>query len=163
MNRHYTTEQYSATVNQLRKTFKDVSITTDIIAGFPGETDEEFNSTFKFLEDIRLSKMHVFKYSSRKGTRAENLPDQVPPEVKESRSQRLIDLDRKFEREFIEGFIGSIMDILFEDTVDGRASGYTKNYIRVSVPTTSDLSGQIHEVKLLECMGNEAAGEIVRR
>lgn len=162
MNRHYTSEEYKATVEGLRQAFPDVSITTDVIVGFPGETDEEFKSTYEFLKDIRLSKMHIFKYSPRKGTRAAQYKEQVPPEVKEQRSKILLELDSELERAFIEKFISRKMDVLFEEMNREISNGYTKNYIKVSVNSEDDISGKIYDVNLTECVGNYAKGYIIR-
>lgn len=162
MNRHYTSEEYKATVEGLRQAFPDVSITTDVIVGFPGETDEEFRSTYEFLKDIKLSKMHIFKYSPRKGTRAAQYKEQVPPEVKEQRSKILLELDSELERIFIEKFISRKMDVLFEEMNGGISNGYTKNYIKVSVNSEDDISGKIYDVNLTECVGNYAKGYIIR-
>lgn len=162
MNRHYTSEEYKATVEGLRQAFLDVSITTDVIVGFPGETDEEFKSTYEFLKDIRLSKMHIFKYSPRKGTRAAQYKEQVPPEVKEQRSKILLELDSELERIFIEKFISRKMDVLFEEMNGEISNGYTKNYIKVSVNSEDDISGKIYDVNLTECVGNYAKGYIIR-
>lgn len=162
MNRHYTSEEYKATVEGLRQAFPDVSITTDVIVGFPGETDEEFKITYEFLKDIRLSKMHIFKYSPRKGTRAAQYKEQVPPEVKEQRSKILLELDSELERIFIEKFISKKMDVLFEEMNGEISNGYTKNYIKVSVNSENDISGKIYDVNLTECVGNYAKGYIIR-
>lgn len=158
MNRHYTASEYKSIVESLRKAFKDVSVTTDVIVGFPGETDEEFKKTYDFLKDIKLSKMHIFKYSPRKGTRAAAYKDQVKPDIKENRSKILLELDEILEREFIESFVSKKMDVLFEELNDGVSCGYTRNYIKVSVNTKKDLSGEIHDVLLKKCEGNYALG-----
>ncbi|QCX32412.1 tRNA (N(6)-L-threonylcarbamoyladenosine(37)-C(2))-methylthiotransferase MtaB [Caloramator sp. E03] len=161
MNRHYTTGEYKGIVTKLREKIQDVSISTDIIVGFPGETDEEFNETYKFLEDIKLSKMHIFKYSERKGTRAEKLPNKVDPLVKEIRSQKLIKLDEIFEESFIKKFINSEMKVLFEEGDDGIYFGYTTNYIKVMVKSKEDITGKIMNVKLVNCLKNVAEGNLI--
>lgn len=102
MNRHYTTAEYEKIVSSLRVSIPDVSITTDIIVGFPGETEEEFDITYDYLKRIKLSKMHIFKYSPRKGTRAAGFKDQVDAVKKEERSTKLIDLDKELEQQFEE-------------------------------------------------------------
>lgn len=162
MNRHYTTNEYKDIVESLRKAFKDVSITTDVIVGFPGETEDEFKMTYDFLRDIKLSKMHVFKYSPRKGTRAAAYKEQVKPEIKEARSNMLLELDEILEREFIEGFVSSTMDVLFEELNNGVSSGYTRNYIKVLADTSKDISGEIHDVFIKKCNGNYALGCILK-
>ena len=106
MNRRYTTGQFKEIVKILRKTYDDVNLTTDIIVGFPGETEEEFNKTYQFLEEIKFYKMHVFKYSPRKGTKAAVMPNQIVGNIKEERSKRLIELSDKNEMEYNESYIG---------------------------------------------------------
>ena len=154
MNRRYTAKEYEDSVELLRKTLPDVSITTDVIVGFPGETEEEFNETVKFLERIKLTKTHVFKYSPRKGTKAADMEGQVDGSVKDKRSKILIDLSNKNEKEFTEKFIGKEMDILVETEVKGEEGfyeGYTKNYIKVKVPCTcTDVTGKIVDIEITE-------------
>lgn len=161
MNRHYTSEMYRNTVNKIRDKFTDASITTDVIVGFPGETEEEFNLTYEFLKDIKLSKMHIFKYSPRKGTRAAEFSGQITSEIKEARSKLLLELDEKLEREYIDRFIDREMDVLFEETTQNLACGYTRNYIKVCAETRDDLSGKILNVKLTDNIGNMAKGYIL--
>lgn len=127
MNRRYTTEQFASIVDLLRKGIKDVALTTDIIVGFPGETDEEFNQTFEFLKKIKFSKMHVFRYSPRKGTPAATYPNQVDGNKKEARSDKLIELSDKYESEFASQYIGKEIEVLFENETEG----HTTNYIKV--------------------------------
>lgn len=161
MNRHYTTKEYKEIVTKLREKIQDVSISTDIIVGFPGETDEEFNETYNFLEDIKLSKMHIFKYSERKGTRAEKLANKVDPLVKEIRSQKLIKLDEMLEESFIKKFINNEMKVLFEEGADESYYGYTTNYIKVKVKSKEDITGKIMNVKLINCFKNIAEGNLI--
>lgn len=165
MNRRYNIEEYEHIVDFLRENLKDVSITTDIIVGFPGETEEEFNETYKFLEKIKLSKMHIFKYSPRKGTRAAGMEKQIDGNIKEERSKKLIQLDAKNEKEFIESHLGREINVLFEQRVKGEEGiyeGYTHNYIKVSAPFHCDeIIGKILKVKINKA-GNEVAhGEII--
>lgn len=163
MNRHYTTAEYGKIVKELREIFSDVSITTDIIVGFPGEVEEEFNETYKFLNKIKLSKIHVFKYSPRKGTKAAELDDQVTPEEKERRSKLIIEMDKRNEKEFIDKFIGHEMDVLFEETENNISKGYTKNYIKVIVHSEEDIAGKIIKVTLKENLGDHAEGCIIEK
>lgn len=160
MNRHYTTIEYKNAVENLRENFDDVSITTDIIVGFPGETDEEFNETYNFLSDIKLSKMHIFKYSPRKGTKAASYSNQVSPDIKEKRSKLLIELDEKQEKDFACKFIGKTMDVLFEENDGDTYSGYTRNYIRVKCKSKKDLTGQILNVIIREYKEGFVTGDI---
>ncbi|WP_250455244.1 tRNA (N(6)-L-threonylcarbamoyladenosine(37)-C(2))-methylthiotransferase MtaB [Clostridium tertium] len=154
MNRRYTAKEYADSVNLLRETMPDVSITTDVIVGFPGETEEEFNETYEFLKNIKLTKTHVFKYSPRKGTKAADMQDQLDGSIKEKRSKLLIELSNKNEKEFIEKFIGKEMDALIEAEVkgkDGIYEGYTRNYIKVQVPCTcADVTSKIVDIEITE-------------
>lgn len=134
MNRKYTTEEFKEKVELLRVNFEDVAITTDIIVGFPGETDEEFESTYKFLEKINLSKLHVFPYSKRKGTVAEKMEGQVPEEIKNVRAAKLIELSQLQEEEFKHRFIGKNMKVILERREkDGFKLGYNEQYVSVLV------------------------------
>ena len=163
MNRKYTTEEYRKSVELLRRNIKDVSITTDVMVGFPGETDSEFNETVKFLDEISFSAMHVFKYSQRKGTPAAEFSGQVSPGKKDERSNILIELSSKKTKEFNKRFIGRIMKVLFEQDVkseDGTIEGLTPNYIRVLGRGESNLNGQILEGKLNEAVEDYFKGQI---
>ncbi len=137
MNRRYTAAEYEEKCALLRETFRDPALTTDVIVGFPGETQEEFEETVAFLKKIRLYETHIFKYSRRKGTRAAVMPDQIPESVKAERSERLIALGEENRRAFEALYVGREVDILFEEkcTVGGGEyyTGYTKEYIRAAV------------------------------
>lgn len=164
MNRRYSKEEYKEIVNMLRKAIKDVSITTDIIVGFPGETDEEFKETYEFLKDIRLTKMHIFKYSPRKGTKASIMKDQIHGTIKEERSKALIELNEKNEEEFMKNMIGKTVDVLFEEAVpreDGLYTGYTPNYIKTICNGSEDLIGQIKKVCIKDISKDTLIGEIL--
>lgn len=164
MNRRYTAAEYKAAVELIRETMPDVSITTDVIVGFPGETEEEFKETFDFLEDIKLTKTHIFKFSPRKGTRAENMTGQLDGNVKDKRSKILMDLNKKNESDFNKKFLGRELDVLFEGNVrNGLAEGYAPNYIKVQVPSNGlDLSGKILKVKIIEALEETVLGEIIK-
>ncbi|MGN1301769.1 MAG: tRNA (N(6)-L-threonylcarbamoyladenosine(37)-C(2))-methylthiotransferase MtaB [Clostridia bacterium] len=131
MNRKYTVEQIEDSVNLLRKKFDNVGLTADIIVGFPGETEKEFESTYNFLEKIKLTKMHVFKYSPREGTRAAVMPSQIDGNIKEQRSQKLIELSNKNEEEFLKAQIGKDLEVLFEEQEGEYWKGHTSNYLVV--------------------------------
>ncbi len=163
MNRHYTTEDYKTVVKNLRKYISDVSITTDIIAGFPGESERDFNETYKFLSEIKLSKMHIFKYSPRKGTKAAEMMLQVDGNIKEQRSEALITLAEKLENEFMNKFIGCTMNVLYEEEskdLSNHYVGYTPNYIKVITKSDENLQGKIVETKLKEVDKGYILGEI---
>ena len=138
MNRHYTTEDYLRRCEILRKYFKRPAITTDVIVGFPGETEEEFDITEKYLEKVHFYEMHVFKYSRRAGTKAAAMPDQIPEQIKGVRSDRLLALEQKMSEEFRKGFIGEKVSVLFEEmiTVDGKEYlvGHTPEYVKAALP-----------------------------
>ena len=129
MNRRYTTEQFKKVVSLLRANYDDVILTTDIIVGFPQETEEEFNKTYQFLKGIKFYKMHVFKYSQRKGTKAAQMKNQIDGNKKEERSQKLIELSNQNEKEYNQSYIGKEIEILFEEEKNGIYKGHTKNYI----------------------------------
>lgn len=152
MNRHYTAEQYRAGVDVLRKYFDDPAITTDVIVGFPGETEEEFNKSFEFVKSVGFYEMHIFKYSKRKGTVAEKLPNQVKDADKDLRSDKMIELSEKLSEEYVKRHLGKSADVLFEteEIIDGSRymTGFTKEYIRVFKKTEEDLSNSVLPVVL---------------
>ena len=164
MNRRYTTAEFEQGVQLLRSAFENATLTTDIIVGFPGETEEEFNTTYKFLEKIKFYKMHVFKYSQRRGTRAAVMPNQVDGSLKEERSGKLIALSNKNEEEYNRSYIGKSVEVLFEDAhVEvGRTyrKGHTTNYIVVKVETEEDWENEIKKVKIVGVDGLELLGEL---
>ena len=148
MNRKYSCEEFFKVTEILRKYFKDVKLTTDIIVGFPGETDEEFEKTYEFLSKIKFYKMHVFKYSPREGTLAAKMTNQVDGNVKEERSQKLIELSNRNEKEYNEKYIGKRVEVLFEEEKDGLWSGYTRNYVRVFTESGENLENRIKRVEI---------------
>ena len=146
MNRKYTTKQFEEVAKILRKYFKDVNLTTDIIVGFPGETDEEFEKTYNFLKNISFYKMHIFKYSPREGTLAQKMPMQVDGNKKEERSEKLIELSNINQEMYNKKYINKKIMVLFEEKVGDYWEGYTKNYIRVKVKTEENLENKLQEV-----------------
>ncbi len=148
MNRRYTTEEFEKSANIIRKYFNNVHLTTDIIVGFPGETEKEFNKTYEFLSKIKFYKMHIFKYSVRKGTVAEKMENQIDGKIKEERSQKLIELSNKFEKEYNEAMVGTNTKVLFEEEKNGYYRGHTTNYAIVNVKSQNDISNQILNVKI---------------
>ena len=129
MNRRYTTEQFKHIVNLLRENYQDVNLTTDIIVGFPGETEEEFNKTYEFLKEIKFYKMHIFKFSPREGTKAAVMKNQIDGNIKEERSQKLIELSDKNEEEYNKKYLEKEVEVLWEEEKDGIYKGHTKNYV----------------------------------
>lgn len=150
MNRRYTTEQFRHIVKLLRDAYNDVNLTTDIIVGFPGETEEEFEKTYKFLEEIKFYKMHVFKYSPRKGTKASIMKEQVSGDIKEKRSKRLIELSNKNELEYNKKYLNKEIKVLFEEEKNGIFKGHTQNYILVHCKSNENLENKIIKVKCIE-------------
>lgn len=146
MNRRYTTEQFKVIVNLLRDAYEDVNLTTDIIVGFPGETDEEFSKTYQFLDEIKFYKMHVFKYSPRKGTKAAVMPNQISGDIKEERSRKLIEVSDKNEIEYNKSYIGKNVEVLFEEEKNGMYKGHTQNYIMVYCKSEENLDNKIVDV-----------------
>ena len=146
MNRRYTTEQFKEIVRLLRNAYSDVNLTTDIIVGFPGETDEEFNKTYQFLKEIKFYKMHIFKYSPRKGTKAAVMPNQINGDIKEERSKKLIELSDRNEIEHNKSYIGKNVEVLFEEEKDGMYKGHTQNYIMVYCQSKEKLDNKIIDV-----------------
>ena len=137
MNRKYDTEEYYEGCERLRKYFDNPAITTDVIVGFPGESEEDFRQTENFLEKVSFYEMHIFKYSRRKGTVADKMTDQISDEVKSQRSAELIELEKRQSFDYRKGYIGTEIEVLIEELtqIDGKSyyTGYTKNYIRVAV------------------------------
>jgi threonylcarbamoyladenosine tRNA methylthiotransferase MtaB len=148
MNRHYTADEYAESVELLRRYFVHPAITTDIIVGFPGETEEEYEESRSFVEKIRFYETHVFKFSRRDGTRAAVMPNQIPDSVKTVRSNELIAMDREHSPEFRSYYIDRTVEVLFEEekvfTVDGKDVfyhvGHTRDYVKVAVPSECDIT-----------------------
>ena len=129
MNRRYSAEEFEEVTERLRQAYDDVILTTDIIVGFPGETEEEFEKTYQFLDEIKFYKMHVFKYSQRKGTKAAVMQNQIPGDIKELRSRRLIELSNKNEFEINQKYIGKKVEVLFEEETKPELEGFEKGQV----------------------------------
>ena len=139
MNRRYTTSQFEEIVNNIRHTFEDAILTTDIIVGFAGETAEEFEQTYNFLKKINFYKMHIFKYSPRKGTKAENMPNQVDGNIKEFRSKKLIELSDLNEINYLKSYIGKKISVLWEEEKNGVIKGHTPNYLLAEIVVSDEV------------------------
>lgn len=162
MNRRYTTQEYEAACKRLRRTFPDVAITTDIIVGFPTETDEDFNESYDFAEKVKLSKIHVFPYSPKTGTPAAKIRPQVSPEVKSERSHKMLELSNRLNREFMSEYINKPMEVLFERFENGYYEGHTRNYIKVRCKSERNLVNELIMVKLTDIAGEETMyGELM--
>ena len=158
MRRRYTPEQYSASAQTLRKYMPDCAITTDVIAGFPGETEAEFQETLDFIKAVRLARIHAFPYSRRKGTVADALPDQVPENIRRERTKKLIALGNQLERDYVSSMLNTVQPVLFEQRVGELAEGYTGQYIRVRADAQP---GELRRVRLVSTEGTLALGETV--
>ena len=162
MKRRYTTEEYKAIVDRLRAAIPNVSITTDVIVGFPGETNEEFDKTYEFLKDIELTHMHVFKYSPRKGTPAATMENQVDPSTKHDRSEKLLQLNEENFNKFGQKMLDKEFNVLFEQKVgDNKYEGLTENYVKVIVESDNDISEQILKVKIKDVKNEFLEGILV--
>lgn len=162
MNRRYTTAEYKEIVDRLRENIPNVAITTDVIVGFPGETNDEFSKTYEFLKDIELSQMHIFKYSPRKGTPASTMDNQIDPQMKQFRSDKLLNLNKENFEKFAGKFIGQEVDVLFEQSIsENTYEGLTPNYIRVVVNSDKDIHGEILKVKLTDIKDEYVEGTLV--
>ncbi|MEF2920382.1 MAG: tRNA (N(6)-L-threonylcarbamoyladenosine(37)-C(2))-methylthiotransferase MtaB [Acutalibacteraceae bacterium] len=161
MNRHYTAEDYFEIVNNLREAFDNCAITTDIMVGFPGETDEEFNQSLAFAEKISFAKVHVFAYSRRPGTVADKAKNQVPENIKNIRSKEMIALTDKTTEKFLLQQVGMTQSVLFERQKNGLYEGHTMNYTQVVVKSDIDLSNKILNVKIIEAQKEKCVGELL--
>lgn len=161
MNRHYTKAEYLTLCSKLKATFPDISLTTDIIAGFPGETEEDFNESVEFAKQVDFMKVHIFPFSAREGTPAAKYPDKVSHAEK---TQRCAFLQKECDRirdEFLSRYIGKTVDVLFETPKGNTQSGYTANYIHTSVSSATPLIGQIKKVKITSADGDTCFGELI--
>ncbi|MCT4598785.1 MAG: tRNA (N(6)-L-threonylcarbamoyladenosine(37)-C(2))-methylthiotransferase MtaB [Vallitalea sp.] len=152
MNRKYTTDEFFEKVNIIRKTYNSASITTDIIVGFPDETDEEFMETISFVNKIKFANIHVFKYSQRDGTKAAQMPNQIDPSIKATRSNILGKDKEKLQHNFLKHFVNKEVEVLFEEDIiiDGKRYlyGFTDNYIRVRINSNKDLKNKLINTKV---------------
>lgn len=146
MNRRYTTKQYSEIIDGLRKFFPNCAITTDIMVGFPEETDEEFSKTLEFVKKIDFAEAHIFKYSRRKGTKADKMPNQISPEVKDRRSKELFEICDKAHERFLKSHIGKSVEVLFEENNNGVWEGKTSDYCTVKFKSSENLTGKYLEL-----------------
>lgn len=159
MNRKYTPETYLDTLERIRAAMPDCSVTTDVICGFPEETEEEFAETLAFARKAAFARIHVFPYSERRGTAAA-LMSQVPHPVREERAARLAKVGEELRADFERGHIGKTVSVLFEQTAGGVAEGLSRSYIRVHVPSEAELTGEILPVKITGFRDGKAWGEL---
>lgn len=148
MNRKYTTQDFEKGVRILRNSYPNSLLTADIIVGFPGETEEEFNTTYNFLKKIGFYKIHTFKYSKRKGTVAEKMPNQIPNQLQEERSKKIIELSNEMQNKYNNSYIGKQVKVLFEEKEGEYYKGHTPNYMLIKVKTEENLENQIRVVQI---------------
>lgn len=161
MNRRYTTAEFGEVVRKLRSIYDDVILTTDIIVGFPNETDEDFEQTYDFLKSIKFYKMHIFKYSQRKGTVAAKMKNQVSPEKKEERSKRLLKLSSDNEKDYLNEYVGKDVKVLFEEQDGEFVKGHTDNYIVVEAKGTEENLNKILTVHVEQSGEEKLVGILV--
>ncbi|MEK3881631.1 tRNA (N(6)-L-threonylcarbamoyladenosine(37)-C(2))-methylthiotransferase MtaB [Paenibacillus sp. PL2-23] len=167
MRRKYTTEEFAAKIKRLHEAMPGVAITTDVIVGFPGETDEMFENGYRYMEELGFAEMHVFPYSKRTGTPAARMEDQVDEEIKNERVHKLIDLSEKLQLQYAQQYVGAVLDVIPERDYKGAPGqglvmGYTDNYLQVVFDGTEDMIGKLCRVKITEAGVNECRGQFLR-
>ena len=150
MCRKYNVDDFINKVNRIREVRPDIAITTDVIVGFPGETEQEFEETFNFIKKVNFAELHVFPFSAREGTKAYDMPDKVKPEIKAERVERLIKLSNELQSNFINKFKGQELEVILEERnkTTGLLSGFTSNYIKLEVDLPDEYIGKIHKIKV---------------
>ncbi|MFD2618261.1 tRNA (N(6)-L-threonylcarbamoyladenosine(37)-C(2))-methylthiotransferase MtaB [Terrilactibacillus laevilacticus] len=167
MRRKYTTAFFAEKIERLRKALPDFALTSDVIVGFPGETDEEFEETYAFIRDLRFSELHVFPYSKRTGTPAARMENQVPDEIKHARVTRLISLSNQLSKEYASRYENEVLEVIPEepfnkDSNTGEYVGYTDNYLKVKFPASPELEGKLVRVKITQAGYPYNQGQFVR-
>ena len=150
MCRKYNVDDFINKVNRIREVRPDIAITTDVIVGFPGETEQEFEETFNFIKKVNFAELHVFPFSAREGTKAYDMPDQVKPEIKADRVEKLIKLSNELQSNFINKFEGQELEVILEERnkTTGLLSGFTSNYIKLEADLPDEYIGKIHKIKV---------------
>ena len=153
MNRRYTSEEYYEKCQLLRKYFDNPALTTDVIVGFPGETEEEFAKSKAFIDKVDFYETHIFKYSKRQGTKAAVMENQVSEQIKTLRSNELLDLDQKKRAKYEANFLGKEVEVLMEESVlingDAFQVGHTKEYVKIALQTDKNLQNQVINVEIV--------------
>ena len=154
MNRRYTSDEYYEKCQILRKYFDNPALTTDVIVGFPGETEEEFEKSKAFVDKVNFYETHIFKYSKRKGTKAAVMEDQVPEQVKTIRSNIMLEMDEQKRKNYEATFVGKDVEVLFEEKINKNEgcfwTGHTKEYVKVALQTEESLQNQLAKVRIEE-------------
>lgn len=160
MNRKYTADEFKESVNLLRKYYPNAMLTADVIVGFPGETEEEFEETYKFLKEIKFYRMHIFKYSQRNGTKAAIMPNQIDGNIKEERSNKLIKLSDEIQNDYNKEYVGKEVEVLFEERENEYIKGHTNNFIVVKVKEKQNIENKILKVEITGIEGQELLGKL---
>lgn len=158
MNRKYDTKYFKEKIEQIRKIKPDTSITTDVIVGFPGETEEDFNKTIEFIKEMKFSKVHVFPYSERKGTKSEQLPNKINPTIIKQRAQQLLKLSKELENDYYNKFLNKKVRVLIEEQKNDYYVGHTSNYLKIHTKTDSTIN-EFKELTITKIIDNEIYGE----
>ena len=161
MNRKYTCEEYLNTINKIRSVRPDISITTDVIVGFPQESDEDFNEVLDYVNKVKFSKVHVFPFSKRDGTKASIMDGQVQESIKKERAKKLIEVSDELEKEYYSKFLGKELEVLVEENIDGKSIGHTSNYIKVEIDGTLNRN-EFYKVKITSIEKEYVKGELVK-
>lgn len=167
MRRKYTADEYRETILKLHQAMPDVAITTDAIVGFPGETEDQFERGYRFMEELGMYQLHVFPYSKRTGTPAARMTDQVPDEIKHERVAKLIELSKRLTKQYAEKFVGEVLEVIPEhplrqDPESGLYVGYSDNYLQVAFPATEDMVGKVCRVRIDRAGDETCIGTFVR-
>ncbi len=163
MNRKYDTKYFEEKINKIRSIRPDMSITTDVIVGFPNETDEDFDNTVEFINKIKFSKLHVFPYSKRNGTKAASMENQVDERIKKQRAHILLNLSKYLEHEYYSKFEGRILDVLFETNKNDKYQGHTENYLEVEVDSDVDIRNKMISIRIEKVIDNKCEGKIIEK
>ena len=161
MKRKYNTRMALEAMERLRHAMPDVQFTTDMIAGFPGETEEEFSQTLEFIKQAKFLMIHAFPYSRRKGTLADTMPNHVSEEIKRIRVGKIMELQNEIRREILQAQVGKNVSVLFETYSNGMACGHTTNFIQVSCPSSLPLQGEIQDVSIVDINGDGCVGKLL--
>ena len=161
MNRHYTTAEFAEKLFELKEKLPSLSITTDVIVGFPGETDEDFQKTYQWIKDMHFNQLHVFPYSPRQGTPAAKMKDQINGKIKHERVKSLMDLSYKLQSEFAQQQIGRVLEVLIEEKEDDYMVGHASNYLKVKTKLPLDSIGHIYRIRIEQCDDTVLIGSVV--
>lgn len=161
MNRHYTTSEFAFKLNLLKEKLPTLSVTTDVITGFPGESEDEFEKTYAWIKEMHFNQLHVFPYSKRKGTPAARMKDQVDGNIKHERVKKLMALSTQLQSEFASMQVGKILEVLIEERHGDYMVGHASNYLKVNVDLSDDSIGHIYKVKIISQQGLELIGSVI--